>query len=32
MKTFLFASAVLVGIAGISTHADAANYRGAPVM
>jgi hypothetical protein len=26
MKTFLFMSAVLFGIAGISTHADAQNY------
>jgi hypothetical protein len=26
MKTFLFMSAVLAGIAGISTHADAQNY------
>ncbi len=26
MKDFLFMSAVLVGIAGISTHADAQNY------
>jgi hypothetical protein len=26
MKVFLFMSAALLGIAGISTHADAANY------
>jgi hypothetical protein len=26
MKAFLFVSALLAGIAGISTHADAANY------
>jgi hypothetical protein len=26
MKTFLFMSAVLVGIAGIDTHADAESY------
>ena len=26
MKTFLFTCAALVGTAGISTHADAANY------
>jgi hypothetical protein len=31
MKAFFFVSAVLVGVAGIGTHADAQNYPGAPM-